>query len=366
MPEFDTDGPRRRTRLYGVLLAALVAVGALVLATVSQKPKHAVSSPGPAKASMVPQIADAKSEAEILFRGKSFAVLHRSVRLAYSGEIITVHVGEGQAVEIDEKLVTYRLSRESMRHIQAVLYPAEVIALKNSIYGQEISLQKIRNASLPIKQSQLERVTKEYQDARELEAKGLASSEAVKIKSQQVDVAKKEILELKDSMKQQEANLAKLKKDLDFHLGKRKRDLDLLEWQTQRSYGEDSKVPLDIAYLTAPIAGQVLWLNPELRARAELPAGFEAVRVSPMDSMLVRCKVHELDLVKLKTGDKGTVTFDAIPDKHYACKITRIPWVSRNPALEVPADYEIECLLQNPDAKIKVGMTCNVKVSVRQ
>ena len=40
--------------------------------------------------------------------------------------------------------------------------------------------------------------------------------------------------------------------------------------------------------------------------------------------------------------------------------------MSRNPSLEVPADYEIECLLQNPDVRIKAGMTCNVKVSIKQ
>jgi hypothetical protein len=60
------------------------------------------------------------------------------------------------------------------------------------------------------------------------------------------------------------------------------------------------------------------------------------------------------------------VIFDAIPDKKYPCKVSRIPWVSRNPALEVPADYEIECLLENGDGKIKDGLTCNVRVSVTQ
>ena len=83
-----------------------------------------------------------------------------------------------------------------------------------------------------------------------------------------------------------------------------------------------------------------------------------------MEVMVVRCKVHELDLVRLKTGDRGTVTFDAMPAKKIACKITRIPWVSRNPALDVPADYEIECLLENPDESIKDGLTCNVKIHV--
>lgn len=366
MPPFDTDKPRRWTKAYGVLLAGLVAIGSLILVAVTQDPKNAVSSPGPAKAAIVPQIANAKSEAEILFRGKSFTVLHRGVRLPFSGEILKIHVREGQAVEEDETLVTYRIDRENMKRIHALLYPANVQNLKDGIYGQEIALFKLKNVALRVKELNLQTVRKQYEDIKQLEAKNLAPPEAVKIKERELEVAQKEIVDLKESIKQTEATLAKTKKDLKFQEGNRKRELDLLEWQAKRSYTKDTKNPLDIAYLKSPIAGQVMWLHPELRVKAEPPRGFEAVRVAPMDSMVVRCKVHELDLVKLKTGDRGTVIFDAIPEKQYPCHINRIPWVSRNPSLEVPADYEIECLLQNPDVRIKAGMTCNVKVSIKQ
>ena len=121
-----------------------------------------------------------------------------------------------------------------------------------------------------------------------------------------------------------------------------------------------------MAYVKAPIDGEVIWISPDLRVKAETPPGFMAMTIAPMNSLVVRCKVHELDLVKLKSGDRGTVVFDAIPDKKYSCLVSRIPWVSRNPALEVPADYDIECTIENPDGKIKDGLTCNVKVSIAQ
>lgn len=366
MPEFDTDKPRRRTKTYGVLLAALVAVGSLVLVAVTQEPKSAVSSPGPAKAAIVPQIADAKSEAEILFRGKSFSIMQRTVVFPFSGEVTAIHVQAGQSVDKDTKLVSYKLDREAMMNVHRVLYPETVLRLKNAVYDQEVNLRKLRGVTLPVQELELERIQKEYDDLRTLEMKKMAAPEAVKNKLRQLKATKKDLVKTRDTIKQAESTLAKTKKDLKFYQNKQQRDLDLLEWQTKRSYSKDTKTPLDLAHLKAPIPGKVIWLNTGLRVEAEPPRGYRAALVAPSNPMVVRCKVHELDLVKLKTGDRGTVTFDAIPEKSYQCRISRIPWVSRNASLEVPADYEIECRLDNSDGRIKDGLTCNVKVNVRQ
>lgn len=365
MPEFDTDKPRRRTKAFGVLLAGLVAIGSLALVAVTQEPKPAVSSPAPVEASIVPQIADAKSELEIMFRGKSFAVLKREVLTPFGGEITSIDVKEGQLVKEDDRLVTYKLDRQSMMEVHAVLYPERVLSLENTVQDMELNLKKLKQSILPIRRLELERVQKELEDLRELLGKGLAQKEAVKNKERDVERVQKQILETQDSIRQSEVNQAKAKEDLKFYKEKQKRDQEYLEWRTKRSYN-NSKLPLEVAYLTAPIAGQVIWMSPELRVDAEPPRGFRAATVAPMDPIAVRCKVHELELVKLKTGDRGTALFDAIPDKKFQCKISRIPWISRNPALEVPADYDIECLLENPSGLIKDGLTCNVKVSVTQ
>jgi len=348
-----------------VLLAGLVAIGALTLVALTQEPKSAVSSPGPAKAAIVPQIADAKSEAEILFRGKSFSVLDRMVPLRFTGEIQSIEVTEGQVVKENDPLVTYKLDRGSMMNVHNLLYPAHVLNLKKGVYDGEINLKRIKDVNIPMKKSQIETNEKELTDLKELLQKNLVQKEAVDLKQRQLDGALKEMVALKDSLKQTEEGVARTKQDLKFAEDKQKRDMELLEWQSQRSY-QDSKIPLDIAYLKAPIGGQVIWLNPGLRVKAELPANFQALRVAAVSPMVVRCKVHELDIVKLKSGDRGTVTFDAIPDKKFPCKISRIPWASRNPALEVPADYEIECVLDNSEGSIKDGLTCNVRVSIAQ
>lgn len=85
MPQFDIDRPRRRLRSLGVILASFVALVSVALLLVTHEPKKAESSPPPVKAAVVPQIADAKSEAEITFRGKSFSVFQRKLLMPYRG-----------------------------------------------------------------------------------------------------------------------------------------------------------------------------------------------------------------------------------------------------------------------------------------
>jgi multidrug resistance efflux pump len=363
MPEYDIESPKPRAKIYGVLLAGLIAVVSLVLVAITHEPKTAVSSPAPVKAAIVPQIADAKSEAEILFRGKSFASFKRAIVMYYQGEITDIVVNEGQTVKAGDTLGSYVLDRASMMEVHTILYPDAVLGLKRALYEQEITRDKLKNVSLALKQLQLDTVKKELEDLRQLAAKDMAHADAVKNKERQLEATKKEIQEVKDSIKQTVAAIKKTKDDLRFAEARQKRSVDLLEWQTNRSYS-DSSIPLNKAFLKAPISGQIIWMSPLFRVKSELKKGFHALTLAPMHSTVVRCKVHELDLVKLKAGDRGTVTFDAFPEKKFVCRVTRIPWVSRNPALEVPADYEIECALEDPDGMLKEGLTCNVKVSI--
>lgn len=363
MPESDIDTRPQRTKVYGVLLAAVVAIGSLILVAITYEPKNAVSSPAPPKAVSVPEMAGAKSEVEILFRGKSFCAVKRKMVMPFGGVITKVSGENGQAVQKDDVLAAYKLDRESVIHVEQVLFPESVLNLKKTLLDQQTELDRLTAVTLPIRRSEEQRLEKELADLKELQSRNMASAEAVDNKDRDYQAAKKQALEVVQSIQQSKASIAKTQEDLKFYQDKQKRDLDLLEWQTGRSYG-DRSLPTDVAYLRAPIAGQVIWTAAELAEHSELAKGTEALTVAAMRPMIVRCKVHELDLVRLKTGDRGTVTFDAMPSKKIGCRITSIPWLSRNPALDVPADYDIECLLENPDESIKDGLTCNVKIHV--
>lgn len=365
MRESATDKPPRRAKIYGVLLAVVVAIVSLALALVTHEPKKAVSSTTPTKTVVVPQMADAKSEMELVFRGKSFVAVQRRILAPFNGEITKLSVQEGDIVEKDQTIATYKLDRVSLMEVQKVLYPEAVLSLRKSITDLEIQRDKLTKVAVPLKEMKLDALRKDLANLRELFSKGLCPREAVVSREREVAAAEKDLLEVHESLKQLEASLVKARKDLEFMEEKHRRELELLEWQASRSYrGDGEQLPLDVAFIKAPIAGRIVWLAPTFTEQAEIGKGFHCVTVASLETMVVRCKVHELDLVKLKAGSRGQVQFDALPGMSFPCKVTRIPWVSRNPLLEVPADYEIECFLEDTKGLIKDGLTCNVKVSV--
>ncbi len=366
MQDLHTDKPWRRAKIFGAVVAGIAGMVILALVAITHEPKSAMSSPGPAKAAIVPQIADTKSESELLFRGKSFAPLQRKISMPFTGEILSISAKEGDTVNKDDVLATYRLDREGMMEVHQTLYPEQVLGLKKAVNNEQIEIDRLSKVKLPVKRLDLEKVEKELSDLRDLRSKDLTSVDSITNKQRELEAVKKEVLDVTEALKQAEANLAKSVEDLRFYEQKHKRDLDLLEWQTNRSYGNNSDVPMEKAFLKAPISGQLIWMTSEIRIDAEIPKGSPVMAVAVMTPMVVRCKAHELELIKLKTGDRGSVNFDAIPEKTYPCKISRIPGISRNPALEVPADYEIECVLENPDSQIKDGLSCNVRMSITQ
>jgi multidrug resistance efflux pump len=365
MQRYGTEKRRPLTKALGVLLAIVVAIASLALIAITNEPKHADSSPMPASAAIAPQIADAKSELEIPLRGKSFSVWKRNVVLPFTGEITKIFINEGQSVTQDEVLAEYKLDRRSVSHLYQVLYPESVQSLQKAVSEGKLRLNKLQSAILPLKKMDLERAEKTLMEIRELQQKNLASLDAVQLAENKVKAVKKEILEVEDNVKIAQAEIDEKSKALRFYESKQKRDVEFLEWQSQRSYSDES-LPMDIAFVKAPVAGQVIWVGPEFRVKAEQPAGYHAFTVAPMNQLVVRCSVHELDIVRIKMGDRGSAVFDSFPDKRFNCTVSRISSVSRNPALEVPADYELECTLEKPESILKDGLTCNVKISVAQ
>ena len=360
----NTEQPIGRAKVYGIVLACVVAAASLVLTGLTHEPKPAISSPAPARAAIVPQLANTKSEAEVLFRGKAFAEFKRDVVLRFTAEIDEIAVTEGQKVKQGDVLISYSLDRASMMQVHNTLFPEVVLRFQQTLYEQELALERLTGVSLDLKKLRLERLQKELVDLEQLQTKNMVNVDAIKNKQREVEATRKEMEEIQNSIKQTTGAMEKTRENLKHYEEKQRRAIDLLEWQNNRSYS-DSNIPTEKGFLKSPIDGQVIWMSPMLRVKAELPSGFRALTVAPMDEVVVRCKVHELDLVKLKTGDRGSVSFDAIPDKTYTCKVSRIPWISRNTALEVHADYEIECVLENPDARLKEGLTCNVKISIK-
>ena len=280
MAESDIKKPYPKAKAFAMFLAVFVAVASLVVVAITHEPRPAASNPSPAAAAIVPQIADAKSQAEIFLRGKSFVFNKRNVLAAYGGEFTEIAVTEGQIVDEGDLLAKYTLDRPSVLKVRQVLYPAEVKNLKQALRDQQGSIDQLTNVTLPIKKIELENAEKAFEDTRSLHAKSLAPEEAVTKSRQRVESLKKEIGQYRDAIKRSKKSILKTKGDIQFHEDLQKKNVDLLEWQTKRSYS-DSKLPIDRAFLKAPIDGRIIWISPVARENAVFPNGFRNVLVFP-------------------------------------------------------------------------------------
>ena len=87
-------------------------------------------------------------------------------------------------------------------------------------------------------------------------------------------------------------------------------------------------------------------------------------RVGTIDPLVIRAKVHESIIPRLKEGDKATVTFESLPGQTFETSITFIALTADTSDVQFPSHFEVQLSLPNPGAKLKVGLRGDVSVTV--
>lgn len=125
----------------------------------------------------------------------------------------------------------------------------------------------------------------------------------------------------------------------------------------------------------ATMAGTVLSSNITAgTALASLTAGGKpALQISDMSKLLVKIPVSEVDIAKVKEGQKAQITFDAIPNLVAHGTVARIAQTSTASASTGSASaaangsaavrYEVTLQIDEPDARLKSGMTAHAKIT---
>lgn len=176
-----------------------------------------------------------------------------------------------------------------------------------------------------------------------------------------------------------ESNLTKAKLEENLALTQ----LKALEEETgQALSGKDHASPasgdLDI-YVLAPSAGTVLDINKQvgdvITTDNKLPVktGEDAVIVlADLSDIFVASRVNEIDIKSVKVGQPAMVRLEAQPEKAYAGVIDKIsnmasPDAHASKLAEGGLNYfTVLIKLQDRDALVRPGMTCNVQIVVRE
>jgi len=250
--------------------------------------------------------------------GKVEPVTSVNVKSELAGEVITLFVEEGDKVEDGEKLALIKPQPDEAQ---------KVAQSKASIMSRQLDLE---NAERNLRRKEV------------LFEKGF-------IAKQEVEDARKlyenSIIQLKMAKRQLRAILGS---DIEIIV----ENLDLER--------------VDNVYLRSPLNGIVTVIGVEegeiitSGTQAMGGGGTPIMTVAKLDEMIVVANINEVDVGKLKAGQKVEIGFDAIRGKIYSGKVRRI-----SPSSTVDQNivvYPVEVEILESDERIRPGMTADLNV----
>ena len=118
------------------------------------------------------------------------------------------------------------------------------------------------------------------------------------------------------------------------------------------------------AWISAPAAGFVLWVNPDLKPGMILTQKKRLFVVGSLDPILFRADVHEDQALRLRAGDTARITFEALPGRTFEASVSRVSISPLPSDAQMPSQYEVELSLPNPDLALKEGVRGEARIHV--
>jgi HlyD family secretion protein len=134
---------------------------------------------------------------------------------------------------------------------------------------------------------------------------------------------------------------------------------DLLAAQARR---DAAQATLDLARLTAPFSGIITVVDS--KPGDQVSPGTSGFRLDDLSHLLIDVQVSEIDINRIRVGQKVTMKFDAIQDKVYNGEVIEVDLVGN--VNQGVVDFNVTVELTDADDAVKTGMTAAVNIVVEQ
>ena len=129
--------------------------------------------------------------------------------------------------------------------------------------------------------------------------------------------------------------------------------------------------------VTAPSSGSIVELNAKVGAtvtggmimgESDTSGGKQCMQIADLSKMKVTVQVGEKDIAKLAVGQSANVTYPAFPDIVSRGTVTAIASVANSDSNNGGGSvtFNVDILIEAPDARLKPGMTAEVSVVTEQ
>ncbi len=247
--------------------------------------------------------------------GKVFPQTEVKISSDVSGEIVELHVQEGDSV------VTGQL----LAKIDADAYESQVargVASVNAAKAQEANAK----AQIITLQAQRDQVAAQLKNAREINTRNVQLRKEGVISQADLEASQASLAALEANLKSAESNIAAARESA-----------KAAQYQIESSQAtlNELKTSLRRTAIYAPMGGLVSLLNVEQGERVVgtiQMTGTEMMRIANLNVMELRVEVSESDIPKIKLGDEAVVEIDAYLGRKFKGSVTQIANSSTNAA----------------------------------
>jgi HlyD family secretion protein len=375
--------PSGRWTIIAAVIAALVFSGAALHYVLHIQRSSSTSSSNLAK--VTPSIRAVSALGYLRPEGE---VIYLSAPTALNGlgasRVAKLLVNEGDKVKTGQVIAildnhenlkaSLQLAQEQVKVAQANLATVkagaktgELDAQKATIARLELELQGQLSAQDKIiarLEAELNNSQTEYQRYRQLFQNGAVTASQLESKQLTMTIVQEQLNEAKVHRNRIEATFQEQIKAAQATLNQmaeiRPTDVQAAQAEIDRAIANvaKTKADLDLAYIRAPIDGQILKINTR---PGEVVSSKGIVALGQTQQMNVVAEVYELDVSKVRTGKKATITSNAFSGKLYGT-VTQIG-LQVNPQDVLSTDPTADVNWRIVEVKISLDPKSSQKVS---
>lgn len=339
---------------------------------------------------------------------------------------ITWIVKEGKAVESDEILVEFDKTelqtqlddlansqiqytteletaraeheiqkRESLAAVEKAEFELQVARMKLDLYEKGDSPNDLRKKRLAAEkaESELARARERFEKVPELRQQGFLTKiqeeeERIALREKEIEVenASKDLelfltytdpmqrAERQNGVRDAERALTNAREKADINLKEKASRATSADGRVKSTEARIAKLSKELGHMTirAPRAGIVYygdpaepWMHDEIKLGARIQQGTTVITLPDLKEMQVLIQVHEAEIDLVKLDQASIVTLEAVKDRTFAAKVTRIGAVaSSNWGNPENKTFEVEITMDPIDVELRAGTTARADIHV--
>lgn len=123
-----------------------------------------------------------------------------------------------------------------------------------------------------------------------------------------------------------------------------------------------AEATVSLGWIEAPFNGTITQAYPKVGD--QISSGTSGFRVDDLNQLYMDVEISEVDINRVKVGQKAELTFDAISAKTFTGKVTEVATVGEDFGSGV--DFIVTLKIIDPDEQVKPGMTAAVNIIVSE